>query len=122
VFEDREEEYQVAKTIMETQTRIIQVPKVIYEERQSESSRARYTSLCVAVRHCVVRVAHSVPRYRLCPCVCVSVEVKVPKTVYETQKRIIKVPKTVIDIREEEYEVRPQRSSHQPSPPPVPLG
>jgi len=41
----------------------------------------------------------------------VSVEVKVPKTVYETQKRIIKVPKTVIDIREEEYEVRPQRSS-----------
>ena len=36
VFEDREEEYQVAKTIMETQTRIIQVPKVIYEERQSK--------------------------------------------------------------------------------------
>jgi hypothetical protein len=49
----------------------------------------------------------------------VSVEVKVPKTVYETQKRIIKVPKTVIDIREEEYEVRQQRSSTQPSPPPV---
>ena len=41
MFEDREEEYQVAKTIMETQTRIIQVPKVIYEERQSECRRRR---------------------------------------------------------------------------------
>ena len=59
-----------------------------------------------------------VPSVWLIPCpaivsvlVCVSVEVKVPKTVYETQKRIIKVPKTVIDIREEEYEVRKQRSA-----------
>ena len=72
MFEDREEEYQVAKTIMETQTRIIQVPKVIYEERQSESSRARYTSLCGCTPLCRPCSSFRAPLSSLSLCVCQS--------------------------------------------------